>query len=372
MTRFVFRRAALPLSLFALLALSGACKRQVIETRPTIPLVREILADKGGPRLQMLRELQARPSSDIAVIGSEFACDRLAEQFSFRDLQDNVDARFQEDGLPDFSGETFACIADTLHYEDFITAGQTEELRRQTVMRVLAALDTVVHISPYDMDGLASKNTAKMVVLADPYLTEFGGFDVDTLLQSAGCGVPVVRPIELMIDQAFEQGGRWDLSVGVICDAQFDSTGIYERIFARRAAERGAKGASCVAFGIAERDSVLHRFLQRYRDAGNSKPLDAILIDDLAVRPDSLKLELADIISVMNESSMTFGRLISRNFVFLNTFDTVAENCYAFLRENNLFTHNIAYPQVSFYRPVRKPGSEDGTIILIPASYVQN
>ena len=372
MIRSAFRRAALPLSLLALFALSAACRREVVETRPTIPLVREILSDKTDPRLQMLRELQPRPASDIAVIGSEFACDRLAEQFSFRDVKDNVDARLTEDGLPDFSGETFECIADSIDYQTFVTSGQTEELRRQTVMRVLAALDTVVHISPYDLDGLASKNTVKMVVVADPFLTEYGGFDVDTLLQSTGCGVPVVRPIEQMIDQAFEQGGRWDLSVGVICDAQFDSTGIYERIFARKAAERGAKGATCVAFGIAERDSVLHRFLNRYRNAGNEKPLDAILIDDLAVQPDSLKLELAEIVSVMNESSMTYGRLISRNFVFLNTFDTVAERCYAFLRENNLFTHNIAKPQVTFYRPVRKPESEDDSIILVPGSYVQN
>ena len=69
---------------------------------------------------------------------------------------------------------------------------------------------------------------------------------------------------------------------------------------------------------------------------------------------------------------MTYGRMISRNFVFLNTFDTVAESCYSLLRENNLFTHNIAKPQVSIYRPVRKPESDDGSIILIPGSYVQN
>ena len=119
-------------------------------------------------------------------------------------------------------------------------------------------------------------------------------------------------------------------------------------------------------------DRLLHRFLQRYIAEGNTRPLDAILIDDLAVRPDSLKNELADIVSVMNESSMTFGRLISRNFVFLDTFDSVADYCYALLRENNLFTHNIAKPQVSIYRPVRKPESGDRSIILIPGSYVQN
>lgn len=368
----VLRRSALPLSLLALLTLSAACRRQVVETRPTIPLVREILADKSGPRMQMLRDLQPKPASDITLIGSDFACERLAEQFYFRDLKDNVDARFEEDGLPDFSGETFACIEDSLDYRTFVAAGQTEELRRQTVMRVLAALDTVVHISPYDLEGLATKASSKMIVLADPFLAEYGGFDVDTLLQSTGCGIPVIRPIELMIDRAFEVGGRWDLSVGIICDPRFADSRIYERIFARKAAERGAKGASCVVMGVAERDSVLHHFLSDYLEAGNTKPLDAILIDDLAVRPDSLKNELADIVSVMNESSMTFGRLISRNFVFLDTFDSVADCCYALLRENNLFTHNIAKPQVSVYRPVRKPESGDGSIILIPGSYVQN
>lgn len=372
MIRSAIRRAAVPLCLLALLTLPAACRRQVVETRPTIPLVREILADKNGPGMQLLRDLRPMPASDIAVIGSDFACDRLAEQFCFRDLQDNVDARFVADGLPDFAGETFECIGDSLDYQSFVSSGQTEELRRQTVMRVLAALDTVVHISPYDLDGLASKASAKMVILADPFLTEYGGFDVDTLLSTAGCSVPVVRPVELMIDRAFEEGGRWDLSVGIICDPRLDGSGIYEKIFARKAAERGAKGATCVAFGMADRDSLLHRFLRRYRDAGNARPLDAILIDDLSVQPDSLKLELAEIVSVMNESSMTYGRLVSRNFVFLNTFDAVAERCYSFLRENNLFTHNIAQPQVSIYRPVRKPESDDESIILIPGSYVQN
>ena len=74
----------------------------------------------------------------------------------------------------------------------------------------------------------------------------------------------------------------------------------------------------------------------------------------------------------MNESSMTLGRLVSRNFFFLDAFDTVSGQCFSFLRANNLFTHNIAKPQVTVYRPVRKPESEDGSIILIPGSYVQN
>ena len=364
------RRAARSLPILMLL-LPVACHRQTVETRPTIPLVREILADRNDPRAQMLRGCAPKPVQDIAIIGSEFACERLAEQFSFRDLQDNVDAQRVYDGLPDFAGETFVCIEDDTPYPALLEQGE-EVLRTQTLRRVLAALDTVVHISPYDQEGLATKLPAKAIILADPFLDEYGGFDVDTLFRSTGCTVPVFSPIELMLDRAFDEGGRADLSVGILCDPQYDSTGVYERIFARKAAQRGLKGASCVVAGIADRDSVLNAFLHRYLDAGHTKPLDVIVIDDLSLRPDSLKNELADIVSVMNESSMTYGRLFPRNFFFLDAFDEVAVACYGFLRENNLFTHNIAKPQVTIYRPTARPGTDDGSIILIPGSYVQN
>jgi len=365
-------RKASRLLLLLVLLLPVACRRQVVERRPTIPLVREILSEKSGPRAQLLRGRTPEPAADITLIGSEFACDWLAERLASRDLQDNVDARMQPDGLPDFAGETFACLEDATPYADYLQAGQDGELRRQTVLRVLAALDTTVHISPYDLEGLASKSRSKIIVLADPFLSEYGAFDADTLLRSTACTVPLVLPIEQMIDRAFEQGKRWDLSVGIVCDPQFDSTGIYERIFARKAAERGAKGASCVVFSAARRDSVLHDFLRNYTATGHTKPLDVILVDDLTLSLDSMKFELAEIVSVMNESSMTYGRLIARNFFFLDSFEEIAGSCYRFLREHNLFTHNISMPQVSVFRPVRKPESEDDSIILIPASYVQN
>ena len=358
--------------LLLLVLLPAACQREVVETRPTIPLVREILAEKSGPRISLLRDRRPQPQEDITLIGGEFACDLLAEQLSNRDLRDNVDGRHTPDGLPDVAGETFTCIEDGRPYAEWVNAGESEELRRQAVFRVLAALDTVVHISPFDLDGLAVKASTKMIVLADPYLMEYGGFDVDTLFRSSGCAIPVLSPMESMIERAFEQGKRWDLSVGILCDPQFDSTGIYEKIFARKAAEIGAKGAACVAYGIAPGDSLLHRFLGRYLAEGNTRPLDAVLIDNLSVDPESMKTDLAEIVSVMNESSMTLGRQISRGFFFLNSYDEVADRCYAFLRENNLFTHNIAKPQVSIYKPVRKPEAEDGSIILIPGSYVQN
>ena len=308
-----------------LLMIPVACERPEVETRPTIPLVREILAAKTSPRAQMLHALEPRPLFDIALVGPESACERLAEQLVFRDSQDNVDAHFDGDGLPDFAGETFVCLEDTVSYAAILARDGEEALRTQTVLRVLAALDTLVHISPYDLEGLSTKQRSKLVVLVDPYLAEYGGFDVDTLLRSTGCHVPVVNPFELMLDQAFQ-----------------------------------------------ERDSVLFTFLHDYRESGHEKPLDVILVDLFSLQQDELKMELAEIVSVMNESSMTYGRLISREFFFLNSYEQTSGFCYDFLRRYTLFTHNIAYPQVSVFRTVEHPDAENASIFVIPGSYVQN
>lgn len=369
-TPFVRRasRWLLPL----LLLLPVACERQEEEGRPTIPLVREILATRTSPWAQMLHTLEPRPVYDIALIGSESACERLAEQLTFRDSQDNVDARFAGDGLPDFAGETFACLEDTVSYAAILARDGEETLRTQTVLRVLSALDTLVHISPYDLEGLATKQRSKLVILTDPYLAEYGGFDVDTLLRSTGCRVPVVNPFELMLDQAFQEVGSNDITVGVLCEPEYAASGIYERIFARKAAEAGLSGASCVVGGVERRDSVLFTFLHDYRESGHEKPLDVILVDHLSLQPDELKMELAEIVSVMNESSMTYGRLVSRGFFFLNAYEQTSGFCHGFLRQYNLFTHNIANPRVSVYRTVEHPDAENTSIFLIPGSYVQN
>ena len=97
-----------------------------------------------------------------------------------------------------------------------------------------------------------------------------------------------------------------------------------------------------------------------------------MLVDDISLDIRTLKFELADLLSILNESSMTYGRMIADNFLLLDSFNTVADFLYSYLRSNNLFTHNISKPQVVTYLPIPKPETEDGSIILIPSSYVQN
>ncbi len=74
----------------------------------------------------------------------------------------------------------------------------------------------------------------------------------------------------------------------------------------------------------------------------------------------------------MNEDSITYGKMIANEIQVLDSFDVAASACYDILRSNNLFTHNISFPQLVTYLPVSKPETEDRSIILIPGSYVQN
>ena len=54
--------------LLTLLLLPVACNRQVVETRPTVPLVREILSDRSDPRAQAAPAVQAAPAAVNAPV----------------------------------------------------------------------------------------------------------------------------------------------------------------------------------------------------------------------------------------------------------------------------------------------------------------
>ena len=353
-------------------ALLSSCRRTAVERRPTIPYVREILSSKISPELDVLRRA-ASPSvtDDITVIGPSAVCERFSERFSLYDRRDNVDGSYAADALPDFAGETLVCIADdslaTAAGDSLRAAG----LRERTVRDVLCALDTVLHISPYDMEGQSSKKSSKLVILAGANTALYGSFDVDTLMRSSGCGIPVLSPLDLALDRAFDSSCRL-LNVGIIYDPSVASGDVYAGRFALKAAETGHAGSLCYTMPTADRDSLMHALVHSYLDSGHGGALDAVIVDDLSVDVEALKNELAGMVSIMNESSMTYGRMISKGFSLIDSFDETAGTIYSMFREYNLFTHNIAKPQVVACRPVPKPEAGDASIILIPGSYVQN
>ncbi|HBH21781.1 MAG TPA: hypothetical protein DDX33_07565 [Rikenellaceae bacterium] len=354
---------------FALLSLSS-CERKLQSSRQTIGLVSDILDGKYPEELSTISYASSPVrSGEIYLLGSTYYCSAFADRFEVFDKRDNVDGSRRPDMLPDFAGETLASISDDSVFGDD-SLGRIQ-MRERVVRLALAALDTVTHISPYDLDGLRYKAPSKMIVLGEPSFAEFGGFDLDTLFRSTNCDVPIISPVDLMLKQVFEANKSRSVNLGIIANTERVSASVYASRFREAASRYCSNGAKCVIVNSFGRDSLIHRLIGQY-SKDNTAPLDAIIVDDISLDIPLLKSELADIISILNEDSITLGKMIADGFLMLDSFDTAASACYDILRSNNLFTHNISLPQLVTYLPVSKPESDDRSIILIPGSYVQN
>ena len=205
-----------------------------------------------------------------------------------------------------------------------------------------------------------------MLVLADPWLCEYGKFDIDTLFTITGVKIPVVSPQDLMFDAVFA-GEHKAFNVGIICDSTYLGTGIYPAIFRSKAAEHGLVGANCF-----EGYGSLYGFLDEYIAAGNTVPIDALLVDDLTLDPEDLAQELAAIRDFSREESMKYGKFVAPSLEITCSGILTMRKCYGILRSSHLFTHKIAQPDSKLYSVKPRPEADDMQFLLIPANDVQN
>lgn len=363
------------ISLFATALFAAACVTQTPTGRTAVPFVREIISDRSSPEYEML-SAYSRPDTrgDIYFIGPAESCTRIVGTMLAQDNLDNIDGVAGEDDLKDFAGETIACIVDTLSYTYPQLVSERKEyiVRERAVRMVLSAVDTTCHLSPYDLEGMGRKLPAKMVVLADPTLAQFGKFDIDTLFSSTGCGIPLICPIDVMFDDVFETAGDRAVRVGLICEPCFAELNSFQARFKKAMARHGNEGSRCIVLPTRTEGGVMKSFLDDFMAGHYAFQLDYIVVDDNTLDVNDLKSELASLISVMNEESMTYSRCIASEFRVLDPATSVSRRCYQILRKDNLFTHNISQPQVSLYYPALNPNEDDDSIILIPGTYVQN
>lgn len=351
--------------IFALVSLV-ACNQTTEFQRPAIDYVNNILLDKSSSEISLLKAAsKPSPSSDIAIIGNPDICDRLSSYLMDYDVHDNVDARKVNDLLPDFAGETLTLITDDFSYNEYIPK-DTLELRRQTVLLSLCALDTLIHLSPYDIEGVGGKNRAKMIIYADPYLSEYGLFDVDTLFKRTDCGVPIVSSLDISLDRLSKHKAKSNI-VLFYNDSLYDES-IYRQRFAKK---EFAKDINIIPIQVKqELDSLLIKTVDNLIDRGIYS-LDALIVEDYFLDTDSIKLQYADMVSVLNESSLKYSSVFSDDFEIIDSKECVAEYLFQYLRSSNMFTHNIAFPISYMYETAINLNSSDGSLLLIP-SYVQN
>ena len=334
-----------------------SCQQQVHHGRAAIPLVYDIV--HGTDPAARIIEAHGTPTSDgeVFLVGSPLYTSLLAGHFLECDIADNVRGRSWSDGLKDFAGETFSCIEDHSFAPYAHFASRPDSLRELAVRYAIAALDTRCNVSIYDLDGNASKASAKMLVLSDPWLCRYGRFDIDTLFTLTGKGIPVVSPQQLMLD-AVLSGEKKSFNVGIICDSSYVESGIYQELFRAACTEHDVMGARCtVASGN------LYRFLDAYLESGGSEPLDAILVDDLSADLEAIGSQVDAIHSYSREESMKYGRYISRNVRIIDACELTMRECYDILR-----SQKIAQPDSRIYGVSPRPWSDNMQFLLIPAS----
>lgn len=343
-----------------------SCKKKAETGEPPIALVSAIIENQAMPAHGMVAEYNANdPSKSIFLVGSPELCESLRARLLEVDEFDNIDGRRSPDGLPDFAGEVICTIVDFANapYSTFTARGNEEELREITVRNLLAAMDTLCFINEYDKAGVGSKPLPKAVVMTSPYATACGKYDVDTLMKALGCRLPVVFPVESMLDKVFA-AKKGSLAVGFVTGEESLSADGYAKLLANKAAKEGREGCESIVFPT-EMMAVdpLLAFLDSCLVEGKVRPLDAIIVDDPNADADALRMTLSRITNPGNPESLSYGKLIAPGCVLQEITEVVSDECYTILRKGNLFTHRIAFPSSLEFKTVAVP---DSTYVLTP------
>ena len=348
------KRLIFALTLVASLA---SCGRETVYVRETIPLVNGILSDTDSDTYRFLSGIDRLDSrASVYVVGSRERSIRLCERMMHYDSRDNADGSMLTDALPDFSGEKISVILDLANepYGQKIDSGDEDYLREVTVRNCLMALDTLCYLSPYDQEGLGSKSPAKLIILSSSYGDAFGLFDADTLLRSTGCAVKILSPLSAMLSRLFASH-EGSLNIGIISNRGVLASGIYESVFADAAAKHGRAMSECVVYSTDDGGDALLSFLDNYLEDGNTRPLDAILVDDFSIDVAAMEKTLARVTSVMSEESLTYKNIISADFEVLDGETAVIEESLDILRARNAFSHNIHYPKAEWFATAAVP-----------------
>ncbi len=349
------KQSSIILFVLASLALVSCKDRQTGSFRP-VSLVGQILSDTSSvPYRQLAKADSPNVHGTIAVVGAPEDAILVTEYLVSYDCHNNISGKHTEDGLPDFSGETFAQILDEAQspYGDFLSQDESVLLREANVLNFLMAVDTTCLASPYDTTGYLYKQRSKIVIMASSESSSYGYFDIDTLCKSTGTDIKIFAPVQAMAEYAAERHGE-QTNIAVWSVADKISNGVYS----------GYKAFAPVSYqDTTVRQSFL-RFLDMYIDSGSGKRLDAMFLDDNSVSVDELNGVIDEIVSTDNDNLLIYKNILDENFECIHPGKALAEKCYDYLRKANAFTHRISYPEVRFFITSSVPSGRNALVEL--------
>lgn len=324
--------------------LMAACHERQAPVRDTIPYVKQLAADTAGTHSLLASYRSAGTMGSIAVIGEPEAALRLANCLLEADEVDNIDGKARPDRLPDFAGESFDILMDQYNAPyTRMAASSPDSLREVAVRNAVMSVDSVAYSNALDPMSRLPKRRAKVFVLANSLLAEYGQFDIDTLFKMVGREALVLTPVETMLESAAKAGCR---SVAVWAPQEARSA--YEHAAKVLAPEMEVTVVSTTGNGLLR--PAFRDMLRIFRSLKPKATLDAVLLDSFTADLEELAAELEHIHRQITEEDMAFDRILTPHFRFIEPNECLTSALYRFLRERNLFTHDIAYPSVRYYQ----------------------
>ena len=341
------------------LLLLVACHERQAPVRDTIPYVKQLAVDTAGTYSLLASYRSAGAAGSIAVIGEPEAAYKLATRLLAADEVDNIDGKASPDRLPDFAGESFDILMD-LYNAPYarMAAASPDSLREVAVRNAVMAIDSVAYSNALDPMSRLPKKRAKVFVLANSLLAEYGQFDIDTLFKMTGREALVLTPVEAMLETAAKFGCR-----SVAIWAPQEARSAYEHVAQAVAPGMEVTVVSTMGNGLLR--PAFRDMLRIFRTLKPEATLDAVLLDSFTADLDELAAEKEHIHRQITEEDMAFDRILTPAFRFIEPNACLTSSLYCLLRERNLFTHDIAYPAVRYYQTEE---NRDGEFVPVEVS----
>ena len=338
--------------------LIAACHERQAPVRDTIPYVKQLAVDTAGTYSLLASYRSAGTAGSIAVIGEPEAALRLANCLLEADEVDNIDGKARPDRLPDFAGESFDILMDQYNAPyTRMAASSPDSLREIAVRNAVMSIDSVAYSNALDPMSRLRKSRAKVFVLANSLLAEYGQFDIDTLFKMAGREALILTPVETMLETAAKAGCR--------------SVAVWAPQEARSAYEHAALAYPKMEVTVVSTTGngmlrpAFRDMLRIFRSLKPKETLDAVLLDSFTADMDELAAEQEHIHRQITEEDMAFDRILTPHFQFIEPNACLTSALYRLLRERNLFTHDIAYPSVRYYQTEE---NRDGEYVPVEVS----
>ena len=343
------------LGAFLLLA---SCQERQVPVRDTIPYVKQLAVDTAGTYSLLASYRSAGSVGSIAVIGEPEAAWQLSSRLLAADEVDNIDGKPRPDRLPDFAGESFDILMDQYNAPyTRMAASSPDSLREIAVRNAVISIDSVAYSNALDPMSRHRKSRAKVFVLANSLLTEYGRFDIDTLFKMTGREALILTPVEAMLETAAKAGCR--------------SVAVWAPQEARSAYEHAAQAYPQMTVTVVSTTGngmlrpAFRDMLRIFRGLKPKETLDAVLLDSFTANLEELSAEQEHIHRQITEEDMAFDRTLTPHFRFIEPNASLTSALYRLLRERNLFTHDIAYPSVRYYQTEE---NRDGEYVPVEVS----